>query len=425
MNYTAHKNAQFIFYIGLASQADPTKLLQVNPTIAAGDFKVSTDGAAFADCTNLPAVTPAGGTAVKFILTAAEMNGDNIYVQMIDAAGTEWCSDFANIITTPQDASLVQIDGTANVSATLNLKKLNIVNSSGDAIVASSTGGNGHGFATSGNGSGSGFVGVGGATGHGFFGQGGATSGNGMLAFGAGAGNGFLGQGGATSGQGIYGLGTAGNANGILSQGQGSGSGLSCTGGTTGNGVSLAGGNTSGNGLYTTAQTSGVGIYAIGVGSNAPGILASGGTNSAGLQALGAGSGSGIVGIGGVTGHGLVGQGGATSGDGLIATAVGSGAGAEFTGVGGASLACPQGITGSLETATYTSIADAILKRDFSAITGEASRSLLNCMRALRNKWSFSGNTYTVTKEDNTTPAWTATVTTNVAAAPVDSFTGS
>ncbi len=355
MNYTAHKNAQFIFYVGLISQAD-TKLLQVNPTIAAGDFKVSTDGAAFADLGTLPVVTPAGGTSVKITLSAGEMNGDNVFVQMLDAAGAQWCNDWANIITTPQDASLVQIDGTANASATLNVKKINVVNNSGDAIVAISTGSNGYGINATGN---------------------------------------------------------------------GSGSGIAATGGTTGDGIHLLGGNTSGNGLYTAAQTSGMGIFAAGAGSSGPGIGAGGGTNSNGFQAIANGSGSGIVGVGGATGHGWGAQGGATSGNGISAFAVGSGTGMALTGVGDVSLAAPQGISGALETATYTSIADAIFKRDFSAITGEASRSLLNCMRALRNKWSFSGNTYTVTKEDNTTPAWTATVTTNAAAAPVDSFTGS
>src|SRR6185369_16454584 len=231
MNYTAHKNAQFIFYVGLTSQAD-TKLLQVNPTIAAGDFKVSTDGAAFANLTNLPVVTPAGGRSVKIILTAAEMNGDHIWVQCVDAAGSEWCDAWADITTVPQDASVVQIDGTANASATLNLTKLNIVNSGGDAIVATSGGGNGSGLALTGNGTGHGLVAVGGATGNGILGQSGATSGNGIYGYGAaGTGNGILGQGGATSGQGIYGLGTAGNGNGILGQGQGGGSGMACTGG--------------------------------------------------------------------------------------------------------------------------------------------------------------------------------------------------
>jgi hypothetical protein len=60
---------------------------------------------------------------------------------------------------------------------------------------------------------------------------------------------------------------------------------------------------------------------------------------------------------------------------------------------------------------TATQNADALLKRDMSAVTGEATRSPLNALRWLRNKWSYSSGTMTVTKEDDTTTAWTATVT--------------
>ncbi len=64
-------------------------------------------------------------------------------------------------------------------------------------------------------------------------------------------------------------------------------------------------------------------------------------------------------------------------------------------------------------------IADAILKRDWTAVTGEAARSMLNALRFLRNKWSISGTTLTVTKEDDSTSAWTATVATNASADPI------
>jgi hypothetical protein len=63
--------------------------------------------------------------------------------------------------------------------------------------------------------------------------------------------------------------------------------------------------------------------------------------------------------------------------------------------------------------------ADALLKRDWTAVTGEAARSLLNAGRFLRNKWSISGGTLTVTEEDDTTAAWTAAVTGTPSADPV------
>lgn len=64
-------------------------------------------------------------------------------------------------------------------------------------------------------------------------------------------------------------------------------------------------------------------------------------------------------------------------------------------------------------------IADATLKRDWSSITGEASRSLLNALRFLRNKWTLTGTALSVKKEDDSTEAWTATVTTQTNAEPI------
>lgn len=64
-------------------------------------------------------------------------------------------------------------------------------------------------------------------------------------------------------------------------------------------------------------------------------------------------------------------------------------------------------------------IADALLKRDFAAVSGEAARSALNALRFLRNKWSVAGVTLTVTKEDDLTAAWTAAITKDAASDPV------
>lgn len=95
---TPKKNTAFIMYVGLVSQAD-TRLIQSNPTIAAGDFKVSIDGAALANLGTLPAVTPGSSRMVKITLSADEMNGDNITVVCADAAGAEWCDQVINIQT--------------------------------------------------------------------------------------------------------------------------------------------------------------------------------------------------------------------------------------------------------------------------------------------------------------------------------------
>jgi len=68
---------------------------------------------------------------------------------------------------------------------------------------------------------------------------------------------------------------------------------------------------------------------------------------------------------------------------------------------------------------TATENADALLNRDMSAVSDTNARSPLNAFRFMRNKWSISGTTMTVTKEDDTTAAWTASLTTNASAEPV------
>lgn len=66
--------------------------------------------------------------------------------------------------------------------------------------------------------------------------------------------------------------------------------------------------------------------------------------------------------------------------------------------------------------------ADALLKRDWTSITGEAARSALNALRKLMNKVSISGSTLTVCKEDDTTAAYTQTVGTNASQDPISSL---
>lgn len=73
----------------------------------------------------------------------------------------------------------------------------------------------------------------------------------------------------------------------------------------------------------------------------------------------------------------------------------------------------------ALAADAVTEIADGYLKRDMSLVTGEAARSPLNAMRFLRNKWSVAAGTLTVTKEDDTTTAWTAVTTGTAGADPI------
>ena len=66
-----------------------------------------------------------------------------------------------------------------------------------------------------------------------------------------------------------------------------------------------------------------------------------------------------------------------------------------------------------------TAIADAILTRDWTALTGEAAYSLLNAARMLRNVWSTDGGILVVKKEDGTTNAWSRTLATDANAEPI------
>lgn len=75
-------------------------------------------------------------------------------------------------------------------------------------------------------------------------------------------------------------------------------------------------------------------------------------------------------------------------------------------------------VTG-LNGATPTSLADALLNRDLSAVSDTNARSPLNALRILRNKWSITAGTLTVTKEDDTTSAWTAALTDDATANPI------
>ena len=77
--------------IGLVSKADTTEL-QVNPTIAAGDFQVSKDGGSFVNLATLPTVEPAGSEVVKLSLSAADMQADDVVIRAKDQAGNEWCT---------------------------------------------------------------------------------------------------------------------------------------------------------------------------------------------------------------------------------------------------------------------------------------------------------------------------------------------
>jgi len=75
----------------------------------------------------------------------------------------------------------------------------------------------------------------------------------------------------------------------------------------------------------------------------------------------------------------------------------------------------------AVSDAEREAIAAKCLMLDWTTITGEASRSLLNALRASRNKTEIVGGTLKVYKENDTTLAWTAAIATDPAAEPITS----
>jgi hypothetical protein len=77
-------------------------------------------------------------------------------------------------------------------------------------------------------------------------------------------------------------------------------------------------------------------------------------------------------------------------------------------------------LTGTLSTTERNAIADAFLDRNMGTGTDSGGRTVRNALRPAVNKIAISaGTTLTVYKEDDTTSAWTAAITTDVAALPI------
>lgn len=94
------KGEDFVCYICVEDMQNPGRH-KVNPTIAAGDFKISQDDGAEANPGTLPSVSPAGSAWIKIALTAAEMNADNVKIRWSDQTSpAEWADDALDIPTT-------------------------------------------------------------------------------------------------------------------------------------------------------------------------------------------------------------------------------------------------------------------------------------------------------------------------------------
>lgn len=232
-------------------------------SIADGSFtkRISKNGGAFAAMTVTITFMENGWYSVP--LSTAHTDTDGVLTVTLTASGIKQINLQWKVSIAGDEANVTHIDGlaTSGNNATLNLKQLNVVNSAGTAIVASSTGSNGHGIAASGNGSGEGLKATGGATGHGVEVVGGATSGNGVAITSLGGSGLYVegfsdaatfngGAGAEAHGISIY---AGNNGDGIRIVGDDIGHGLNVQGGPTGHGAQFIGGATSGDGIRATA----------------------------------------------------------------------------------------------------------------------------------------------------------------------------
>jgi hypothetical protein len=312
-------------------------------------------------------VTGAAGATVAADIIAIQADTDNIQTRLPAAlVGGRIDADMGAISTDSGAADNLETMLDATGGGTLSLGKLNIVNSAGDAIVASSTGGNGSGINASGHGTGEGLKSTGGATGHGIQAAGGATSGSGVQVEGV-----------------TYGLRIENTNVGLgLSIYSPADSGAEIEGGWEG--LTLIGGDGAS------------GLAAYGGGTIGAGILAYGGSTGHGIEANGGGSGEGIKATGGATGHGMELVGGATSGDGLRAP-VTSGvklSSADFTGA----VVDDAANSASAFLTDLTQTADDHWKESFVRIT---SGALLGQVRLCS---AYNGTTKFIT----VSPAFTA-----------------
>ena len=86
-----------------------------------------------------------------------------------------------------------------------------------------------------------------------------------------------------------------------------------------------------------------------------------------------------------------------------------------------AAIAADAITNSELAASAAQEIADEVLNRDLAGGGSGNTRNVRNALRALRNKVSESGGTLTVTIEDDTTTAWTATVVRTAATNPITS----
>jgi len=253
---------------------------RASPTLASGDVKIirHTGGAwTYNNIASLPAFLPVATKQVAIALTATEMTSDDlaypIIIQFVDQTSPkEWDDQEIIIWTKPLQADITYINGSSvsGNNATLSLKQLNIVNSSGPAIAATGGESSAGAIFQGGSGGGHGIIAIGGDNGIGTVAGcsiylPGSTTAEAGQTEGEGCGMFIGGQSQMSPALLVKGYGNCGgaaffracaNGHAILATGSGYGAGFNARGGTHAAGISAIGGSIDGDGIYVS-KTSG------------------------------------------------------------------------------------------------------------------------------------------------------------------------
>lgn len=93
------RGEDFQIQISLEDFANPGRM-KSNPTLAAGDVKITKDGGATNNLNTLPSVSPASSVFVTVLLSATEMTADMVSVSFIDQTSPPEWSDLVFSIPT-------------------------------------------------------------------------------------------------------------------------------------------------------------------------------------------------------------------------------------------------------------------------------------------------------------------------------------
>lgn len=93
------KNEDFEFDVSLEDWLNPG-LFKSNPTLAAGDVKISQNNGTLANLTTLPTVSPASGKIVRVQVSQTEMNTDKVTIIFSDQTSPPEWADLTIAINT-------------------------------------------------------------------------------------------------------------------------------------------------------------------------------------------------------------------------------------------------------------------------------------------------------------------------------------